>query len=243
MTKKRNLQFVYLVVILAGIGLMIFPFARERYEDWKQARLLAGLEIGNGSASAAEATQRLREEYARLSALFEEEAPLQNEDAGASAASNAGENVPENASQPAAPLAQKQERPQAIAVLSIDKINLKLPVLEGATQENMRYAAVHMTETAPLGEIGNAAIAAHRARTKGRLFNRLDELEIGDVINVDLPDGKIQYTVHEIKRVKPEDISVLGSNGKDAVLTLITCDPLVNPTHRLIVQAKMNGSV
>ncbi|MDU7477902.1 MAG: sortase, partial [Paenibacillus macerans] len=32
---------------------------------------------------------------------------------------------------------------------------------------------------------------------------------------------------------------VLKPNGKDKILTLITCDPLKNPTHRLIVQAKM----
>lgn len=240
--KIKDFHLVYYALIVAGIGLMLFPFARERYEDWRQERLLAGLEFGTGTVSAAEARQRVREEYWHLSALFDEEAALQNETAGASPASEAESGVPDSAIRPAAPQTQKQELPQAIAVLSIDKIQLKLPILEGATQENMRYAAVHMTETAPLGEIGNAAIAAHRARTKGRLFNRLNELEIGDVITVELPDGKVQYTVYEIKRVKPDDISVLGSNGQDAVLTLITCDPVVNPTHRLIVQAKMTGS-
>lgn len=124
-------------------------------------------------------------------------------------------------------------------IITIDKIDLKLPILEGATKANMKHAAAHMKETAPIGEIGNAAIAAHRSRTAGRLFNRLNEVKVGDTISVKTSDQEYEYEVYDISIVEPTDVSVLNGNKQDKILTLITCDPLVNPTHRLIIHAKI----
>ncbi|MNC63655.1 Sortase family protein [compost metagenome] len=104
----------------------------------------------------------------------------------------------------------------------------------------MKHAAAHMKETAALGEVGNAAIAAHRSRTTGRLFNRLGEVEIGDIISIQTSTEKYQYVVYDISIVEPTDVSVLNGNKTDSILTLITCDPLVNPTHRLIIHAKLS---
>lgn len=126
-----------------------------------------------------------------------------------------------------------------LATIQIDSIGLKLPILEDATQTNMKFAAAHMLETSPLGKIGNAAIAAHRARSKGRLFNRLDEVKIGDEIVIHASGEKYVYTVFRITIVEPTDVSVLNKNDIDQILTLITCDPIVSATHRLIVQARI----
>lgn len=130
-----------------------------------------------------------------------------------------------------------------MGVVSISKINLTLPILEGATQENMKYAATHITETTAFGEIGNAAIAAHRARTTGRLFNRLDEVEIGDKILVRTKDADFVYTVFQKRMVFPVQVSVLNRNNVDSILTLITCDTTPEATHRLIVQAKLDKPI
>ncbi|MNN67995.1 Sortase family protein [compost metagenome] len=104
----------------------------------------------------------------------------------------------------------------------------------------MKHAAAHMKETAPLGEVGNAAIAAHRSRTTGRLFNRLNEVKIGDTISIKTSTEEYQYEVYDISIVEPTDVSVLNGDNTSKILTLITCDPLVNPTHRLIIHAKMS---
>ncbi|MNJ78497.1 Sortase family protein [compost metagenome] len=50
---------------------------------------------------------------------------------------------------------------------------------------------------------------------------------------------KYKYKVYNIIIVEPTDLSVLDKNDEDAIITLITCDPMINPTHRLIVQAKL----
>ena len=89
------------------------------------------------------------------------------------------------------------------------------------------------------GEIGNAAIAAHRSRTFGRFFNRLDEVKIGDEIVIKDKNTTYTYTVFDKKIVRRCYVSVLDGNGKDKILTLITCDPVDVATHRLIIHAKV----
>lgn len=126
-------------------------------------------------------------------------------------------------------------------MLKIKKINLNLPILKGITEKNLEISVASMEHTGKMGEIGNYAIAGHRSRTFGKSFNRLDELEIGDIIEAE--DGKnlYQYTVTEKLYVLPEDTWVLESNNKEKEITLITCHPMINPTHRLIIKGTMIG--
>ncbi|WP_144415312.1 class D sortase [Paenibacillus durus] len=217
----RKLSYI---IIIAGVLLILYPKASEWFEDWQQQKLLKEAEQSfEQSAETAQnsADPDLRLKYAKVAQLLAEESALDEQ--SQLAADKGGSDVNE----------------KAIALIEIDKIDVKLPVLEGATKANMRHAAVHLTETAPLGEIGNAAIAAHRAHTKGRLFNRLNEVKIGDTVSVKTKGQIYNYTVYDISIVEPTDVSVLEGNNKDRILTLITCDPLINPTHRLIVHAKL----
>lgn len=233
MTKKLSY-----VLILAGVLVILFPYAREWYYDWRQDKLLGEMErqLYQAEDPAAEAAKEAA--YRELSLLMEREANAQPDLQPLTGASQQTAPPSPPAEVPSAkPQATPTPKP-AIAILTIEKINLKLPVLEGATEDNMKLAAGHMVETAPLGEKGNAAIAAHRALTKGRLFNRLNELEEGDQIVVDQKGERLVYTVFKTMLVEPADVSVLRGNKTDKVLTLITCDPVVNATHRLIVQAK-----
>jgi sortase A len=222
---------------MAGVLVMLFPYAREWYYDWQQNRLISQMEsqLYQEEDPTAEAAKEAA--YRQLSLLMEQEANALPETEPSAEASAEAAALSPSAEATATPKSTPTPNP-AIAILTIEKINLKLPVLEGATQENMKLAAGHMVETAPLGEKGNAAIAAHRALTKGRLFNRLDEMEEGDKIVVDQKGERTIYTVFKTMLVEPTDVSVLRGNKTDKVLTLITCDPVVNATHRLIVQAK-----
>ncbi|QUH25707.1 sortase [Serpentinicella alkaliphila] len=71
------------------------------------------------------------------------------------------------------------------------------------------------------------------------MFNRLEELEAGDKIVITTKGEKHEYTIYLKKFVEPTDLSVLNRNSKDRILSLITCDPINNPTHRIIIHAKM----
>ncbi|MEK4062383.1 MULTISPECIES: class D sortase [Paenibacillus] len=199
---------------------MLYPKASEWYNDRQQEKLLKEAEQAY-SELAPSSELDLKKQYAEVTALLAEE--------------SAGDE-PVQAAEPAEQ--EIEVGGKVTGIITIDKIDLKLPILEGATKANMKHAAAHMKETAPIGEIGNAAIAAHRSRTAGRLFNRLNEVKVGDTISVKTSDQEYKYEVYDISIVEPTDVSVLNGNKQDKILTLITCDPLVNPTHRLIIHAK-----
>ncbi|WP_058302326.1 class D sortase [Gorillibacterium timonense] len=211
----------YLLIIM-GLILLMWPKAREWVDDYKQDKLLRDAK----AAMSAQTSPHSREAgYEELSQLF----ALETDGAE-------GTLLPDASASPAPTELAVPEG--AVAILRISKIDLELPVLEGATKANMKVGAAHMTETTPLGEVGNAAIAAHRARTEGRLFNRLNEIAVGDEMELEMKGKSEVYQVFRVVRVLPTDLSVLDGNGKDRILTLITCDPIESATHRIIVQAK-----
>lgn len=220
---KKKLSYTLIIV---GILILLYPKANDWYDNRQQDKLMEQWE----EASYDEIPQQqAQQQYEQLTDLFNEE----------SAATEQPTSTPTAA--PASIPAVPKITP--IATIKIDKIKLKLPVVEGATQKNLKSAAAHLKETTALGQVGNAAIAGHRMRSKGRLFNRLGEVEVGDKIVVETKgqtkDQSYTYKVYKISIVKPTDVSVLNYNKKDKLLTLITCDPIVNPTHRLIIHAKM----
>ncbi len=102
-------------------------------------------------------------------------------------------------------------------------------------RELLRNGPVHYGNT-PLPGAGEPfAIAGHRT-TYGAPFNRLGELQPGDVISVDTPYARFRYTVKKTTVVDPTDTSVLIDRGYSLVLT--TCTPMYSASHRLIVWAQ-----
>lgn len=123
--------------------------------------------------------------------------------------------------------------------LDIPSIDLSSPVLETTTAENLDIALTKVMETMRPGE-GNLAIAGHRSRVPGRLFNRLPDVEPGDEIILTDPTSGTTYTYVVEKEwvVKPEDVSVLDATD-GATLTLITCTPIETAEDRHIVRATL----
>jgi LPXTG-site transpeptidase (sortase) family protein len=126
-----------------------------------------------------------------------------------------------------------------IGVLVIDKINLKLPVVDGVTEDHLKAAVGRVPETAINGETGNAVIAGHRSYTYGRYFNRLGEMENGDIIRYKPKGGEtMSFEVFEITEIEPGDQIAFMQPKDKAVITLYTCTPIRKATHRLLVRAK-----
>jgi sortase A len=134
----------------------------------------------------------------------------------------------------------KPNPPNIVGMIEITKINLKLPIQKGTSKMVLDVGAGHLEGTAYPGNEGNSAIAAHRSRTFGKMFNRLAEIHSGDEIVVETKEGVYRYVVFEKLIVKPTDLSVLKNRGNEKIITLITCHPLKNPTHRLIIQARLS---
>ncbi len=107
-----------------------------------------------------------------------------------------------------------------------------------------RYAAGWLKTTARLGEPGNTVLDGHH-NIAGEVFRYLADLEQGDTIQVWTGDQARDYVVSLLKILpeKGQPISARLENAKwieptqDERLTLVTCWPYTNNTHRLIVVA------
>lgn len=122
-----------------------------------------------------------------------------------------------------------------VAVLSIPKVGLDVPVFAADTARNMNRGAVLVRGTGPVGGVGNTAIAAHR----DGYFRVLKNVAVGDLLILQTLSGTWKYRVASLKIVKPTDISVLHQTSVP-VVTLVTCYPFYfvgNAPRRFIVKA------
>jgi len=152
--------------------------------------------------------------------------------------------------EPVEPVQESEEEPaKAVLDLSkemeglliIEKINLRVPILPGVNKRNLDLAVASLENTAKAGEVGNYVIAGHNSRTYGLLFNRLDELDIGDRIVVQTKDQEYVYYVIETMIVQEDDVHVLRPDGERRLITLVTCDYGTKPYRRLIVKGEMTA--
>lgn len=133
----------------------------------------------------------------------------------------------------------------------IPKINLEAPVVydvptieEKAVQAGLERGVVHYATTPNPGEKGNAVIFGH---SSGNILNKgkykfafllLKSIDEGDTFIIQKDGKKYVYKVYNKYVTTPDDVSVLQSGDKPAMVTLITCDPPGTSTNRLIVQAE-----
>lgn len=116
-----------------------------------------------------------------------------------------------------------------------------LPLVEGVTEEDLAKGLAHFPESQLPGELGNFAIAGHRA-TNGEPLAYVDRLEPGDEVIVETETG---WYVYELKRdqitspydawvVDPVPGEPLGTKPSKAQITLFTCNPRWGSTERWV---------
>jgi len=127
---------------------------------------------------------------------------------------------------------------EIIGRIKIPIINVDLLLVEGVNKKALKLGAGHMERTALPGEIGNCVIAGHRNYTFDQIFNRLNEVKLGDEIILEKGKKSYIYKVNDIKIVEPEDVSVLRQIADKKEITLITCHPIYTGTHRLIIRGE-----
>ena len=87
-------------------------------------------------------------------------------------------------------------------------------------------------------EFGNTVIAGHRGHSYN-LLTRINEVTVDDEVIISTDKADFNYKVTNVLIVEPEDIQVLFTDKKEKMLSIVTCEPVFNPTLRLIVQARL----
>jgi sortase A len=126
-----------------------------------------------------------------------------------------------------------------LAVLSIPKIHLEVPVFEGTHDVTLDRGAGRIAGTAHPGQAGNLGIAGHR----DGFFRGLKDVTTGDEIKLALPAGEATYVVDRITVVTPQDVSVLQPRPIPSI-TLVTCFPFYfvgSAPERYMVSASLRA--
>lgn len=125
-----------------------------------------------------------------------------------------------------------------IGYITIEKIQVELPVYHGTSDAVLNVAAGHVQGTSlPCGgESTHSVISAHRGLPSAKLFTDLDDLELGDVFTLTVLDRLLTYQIDQIMIVKPNEVDPLYVTEGEDYCTLITCTPYGINTHRLLVR-------
>lgn len=138
---------------------------------------------------------------------------------------------------------------RGIGQIKIPAIDLDSTVVEGTDTASLQRGPGHFTASPEAsvrrrgdgsafpGQGKTVGIAGHRT-TYAAPFNRLDDLERGDEITLEMPYATFVYEVQEIEIVEPTEISVVRNVGYER-LVLSACHPLYSAAQRIITFARL----
>lgn len=116
-----------------------------------------------------------------------------------------------------------------------------VPVVQGVGLDDLARGIGHYPKTVLPGEVGNFAVAGHRA-THGEPFAYLDEVRKGDAVVVETREDWYVYVIDRIRIVQPTDTWVIEpvpgrphAVPTERLITLTTCNPRWASTERLIL--------
>jgi sortase A len=107
-----------------------------------------------------------------------------------------------------------------LALLSIPRIGLEVPVFNGTNEEVLNRGVGRIIGTAHMGERGNLGIAGHR----DGFFRALKDVQSGDAVELIAATRTFVYQVDNVAIVAPEDVHILDDRAVPTI-TLVTCYP------------------
>lgn len=124
--------------------------------------------------------------------------------------------------------------------IELPKILQKLPIYHYTDEEALSSGIGHLHGSSlPVGGKGtNTVLTGHRGLPGNMLFTRLDEIEKGDKIYINVFNEKLAYEVTRIVTVLPDETDDIYIDPDKDLLTLITCTPYSINTHRLVITAE-----
>ncbi|HFI0227302.1 TPA: class C sortase [Streptococcus suis] len=134
--------------------------------------------------------------------------------------------------------ARMLEVKEKIGFVEIPKINERIAIYAGTTEDVLQKGAGHLEGSSlPVGgESTHTVISAHRGLPNASLFTNLDRLKIGDQFYIHNIAETLAYEVDQILVVEPSNFDpVMVQSGEDYA-TLLTCTPYMINSHRLLVR-------
>lgn len=127
-----------------------------------------------------------------------------------------------------------------MGTLNIPAIHLELPIYHTVDSSVLEHGVGHLEGTSlPIGgESSHCVLSGHTGLPRMKIFDNLDQLEVGDYFIISVLGEDHAYQVTSTEVVLPDETdSLVIQEGKD-LCTLVTCTPYGVNTHRLLVHAE-----
>lgn len=227
-SRKGNILLLCgaVLFLLAGVGLLLYPMVSNLLAERNQTQVIQNYDKSLERADSEE----LQKEW-ELAEVYNEN--LNGDPVHDPFVPGSGYVQPKNYS-------EVLNTDGVMCYLEIPKIDLKLPVYHGTSEEVLEKGVGHLESTAlPIGGEGrHSVLTGHRGLPSAELFTRLDELEIGDYFYIRVLGKTLTYRVGQIEVIEPDELEKLVPiEGKD-LITLLTCTPYGVNTHRLLLQGE-----
>jgi sortase A len=135
--------------------------------------------------------------------------------------------------------ADEVETGQGIGRITIPGIDLDTVVVQGTDTSSLQKGPGHYPETAFPGQGRTIGIAGHRT-TYLAPFRRINELERGDEVVLEMPYATFTYRVEGHKIVDPYQVEIVDDVGYER-LVLTACHPLYSAAQRWAVFARLEA--
>lgn len=134
-------------------------------------------------------------------------------------------------------LAAEAGQGEGIGRLLIPAIGADYGLVEGTDELSLQKGPGHYSGTGLPGSGSTVGIAGHRT-TYLAPFKRIDELEGGDEVVVEMPYATLVYEVDEARVVEPTQVGVVRRRRHER-LVLTACHPLYSDAQRYVVFADL----
>lgn len=234
--KRKVLQAVMVILFLCGLGVFLYPKITEWYTLNNQQK---AMEEFREELAAVQEEDKVQQDDLSVSQENLEQLYADMQEYNERIYKEGQENLkdPFDYEMPSFDLTEYGFDSNVIGIISIPAMEVELPLYLGADSENMKKGAAILGETSmPLGgENTNVVVAAHRGYQGTPMFRQIEVLKAGDRIEITTPFEVLTYQVTETKVVLPDEINqILIEEGKDKI-TLLTCHPYTQNTHRYLV--------
>ena len=220
--KKRIIATILIILLfLAGLGIVLYPYVSE-YVNAKHASRV----VVNYDDTVKKITP---EDFSQYFEVAEEYNERLRQNPNPFSEDNRTEGYE---------TALNVDGSGMMGYLEIPKISVKLPFYHGTSGAVLNEAVGHLEGSSlPVGGEGtHVVLSAHRGLPSAKLFTDLDKLEKGDIFLLHIYDKVLTYEIDQISIVEPEDYGLLEiEDGKD-LCTLLTCTPYGINTQRLLVR-------
>lgn len=121
--------------------------------------------------------------------------------------------------------------------ISIPKLGVDAPLLEGIRLTTLDNGPGHWPGTAMPGQVGNVVVAGHRT-SHGATFRHIDQLVAGDVVTFTTDAGDIPYRVTGTQIVNPDALWIVDPT-ETPTATLFACHPPGSVRQRIVVNLEL----